>query len=246
MDRIAEYQPSVSLDFVDADHVLLTFNRKQLIKRMPECTPDHQDRLMHAAILEVPSGKVVTETDWFLHDRRRYLWSLSPGKILLRRWNNLYVVDSSLHETLLLKSPKDLLWVSVTPGGGQIIVETENEKKAADSAPRSSSKSEPKYVVQFLDVKTTVSNAVFPARCPAAGNSSIRNCQRKFCAIGQHKPSRGHRAECLLVSRWSAPCAPPRTGAGAIRSAAGLAGGPNQLRFTSIGNVGPLQRGRKC
>ena len=34
MDRIAEYQPSVSLDYVDSDHVLLTFNRKQLIHRM--------------------------------------------------------------------------------------------------------------------------------------------------------------------------------------------------------------------
>jgi len=46
MDRTAEYQPSLSLDFVDAEHVLLTFNRKQLIKRQPECTPDHEDRLM--------------------------------------------------------------------------------------------------------------------------------------------------------------------------------------------------------
>ena len=109
---------------------------------------------MHAAILEIPSGKVVTETDWYLHDRRRYLWPLSSGKILLRKWNSLYVVNSSLRETLLLKSPKDLLWVSVTPGGNQIIIETENEKKAAESAPRSSSKSQPKYVVQFLDAKT--------------------------------------------------------------------------------------------
>lgn len=154
MDRVAEYQPSVSLDFLDADHVLLTFNRKQLITRLPECTPDHQDRLMHAAILEIPSGKVVTETDWYLHDRRRYLWPLSAGKILLRKWNSLYLVDSNLHETLLLKSPKDLLWVSVTPGGSQIIIETENEKKAADAPARSSPKSLPKFVVQFLDVKT--------------------------------------------------------------------------------------------
>ena len=154
MERVAEYQPSVSLDFLDQDHVLLTFNRKQLVKRLPECTPDHQDRLIHAAILEVPSGKVVTETDWFLHDRRRYIWPLSPGKLLLRKWNSLYVVDSALRETLLLKSPKDLLWVSVTPDGRQIITETENDKKSADSSRRSSGKAEPKYVVQFLDVKT--------------------------------------------------------------------------------------------
>jgi len=154
MDRIAEYQPSLSLDFIDANHVLLTFNRKQLIKRQPECPADHQDRLMHAAVLEIPSGKVVAETDWYLHDRRRYLWPLSPGRFLLRKWNSLYVVDSNLQETLLLKSPKDLLWVSVTPDGSQIITETENDTKPSDSGHQPSSKTQPKFVVQFLDLKT--------------------------------------------------------------------------------------------
>jgi hypothetical protein len=154
MDRIAEYQPSLSLDFIDENHVLLTFNRKQLIKRQPECPADHQDRLMHAAVLEIPSGKVIAETDWYLHDRRRYLWPLSSGKFLLRKWNNLFVVDSNLQETLLLKSPKDLLWVSVTPDGSQIITETENDTKPSDSGHQPSSKTQPKFVVQFLDLKT--------------------------------------------------------------------------------------------
>jgi VWFA-related protein len=154
MDRVAEYQPSLSLDFVDAEHVLLTFNRKQLIKRLPECSPDHEDRLMHAAVVEIPSGKIVVETDWYLHDRRRYLWAVSPGRFLLRKWNSLYVVDSNLHETPLLKSPKDLLWVSVTPDGNQIIVETENDKKPGDSGHQPSSKTQPRFQVQFLDVKT--------------------------------------------------------------------------------------------
>ncbi len=58
MDRTIEHQPNESLNFVDADHVLLTFNRKGLFTRLPECTPDHEDRLMHAAILEIPSGKI--------------------------------------------------------------------------------------------------------------------------------------------------------------------------------------------
>ena len=154
MERMAEEQRNISLDFVDRDHVLLTFNRKQMFKRLPECTPDHEDRLMHVVILEIPGGKVVTETDWYLHDRRRYLWPLAPGRFLLRRWNKLYIVDASLHETLLLNSPKDLLWVSVTPDASQIIVETENDKKAAASAPKSQAKPEPKYVVRFLDAKT--------------------------------------------------------------------------------------------
>jgi hypothetical protein len=61
MDRLSESQPAVTLDFVDDTHVLLTFNQKKLWQRLPECPPEHQDRLMQAAILELPSGKVVHE-----------------------------------------------------------------------------------------------------------------------------------------------------------------------------------------
>ena len=154
MDRTAEDQRNASLDFIDPHHVLLTFNRKQMFQRLPECTADHEDRLIHAVILELPGGNVVTEADWYLHDRRRYLWPLAPGRFLLRRLNKLYIVDSSLHESLLLSSPKDLLWVSVTPDGSQIIIETENDKKAGTSTPKSPAKPEPKYVVRFLDAKT--------------------------------------------------------------------------------------------
>jgi VWFA-related protein len=154
MDRTAEDQRNVSLDFIDPHHLLLTFNRRQMFQRLPECTPDHEDRLMHAVIVEIPGGKVITEAEWYLHDRRRYLWRLAPGRFLLRKLNKLYIVDSSLHETPLLSSPKDLLWVSVTPDGSQIIIETENDKNASTSAPKSAAKSEPKYVVHFLDAKT--------------------------------------------------------------------------------------------
>jgi len=154
MDRLAEAQPSVSLDFVDSDHVLLTFNRKGLFKRLPGCSPDHEDRLMHAVILEIPTGKITKEADWYLHDRRRYLWPLGSGRFLLRRLNDLYLVDADLHEKLLMASPKPLLWVSVTPEGSQVILETENDRKSANSALRQAAKPEPKYVVRFLDVKT--------------------------------------------------------------------------------------------
>lgn len=108
LDRLTEDETAVSLDFVDADHVLLTFNRKKLWQRLPACPPEHDDRLMHAVILELPSGKVLGEKDWYLHDRRRYLWPLGPGKFLLRKLNDLYEVDSSLREKLLLSSPRIL------------------------------------------------------------------------------------------------------------------------------------------
>jgi VWFA-related protein len=159
MDRLSENQPAVTLDFVDDTHVLLTFNQKKLWQRLPECPPEHEDRLIHAATLELPSGKVVHEADWYLHDRRPYLWPLDPGEFLLRRGNELYLIDSSLHEKLLLKSPDTLLWVTVTPDARQIVIETPNPaKRDADSK----SQNLPKYVAQFLDAKTLVSQRALP------------------------------------------------------------------------------------
>jgi len=166
MDRLSQDEASVSLNFLDRDHVLLTFNAKKLFQRLPSCTPDHQDRLVHAAILEVPSGKVAREADWYLHDRRPYLWPLTPGTFLLRKLNDLYIVDSDLHERLLLSSPKDLLWVSVTPDSSQIIVETAKEPDSVKSArapsPGSPAKSEPKFGARFLDATSLAPRRTVP------------------------------------------------------------------------------------
>jgi VWFA-related protein len=151
------------LDFVDAEHVLLTFDPKKLMHRLPGCPPDHQDRLIHAAIVEVPSGKVVKEADWYLHDRRHYLWAFGPGKFLLRKLNDLYVVDSSLRETLLMSSPKDLLWVTVTPDASQIVVETAAVGPAKGAKPQSpAAPAGPKFVAQFLDAKTLTPKRTLP------------------------------------------------------------------------------------
>ena len=48
---------NVSLNFLDARHVLLTFNPKKLFTRQPDCPPSHDDRLMHVAVLEFPVEK---------------------------------------------------------------------------------------------------------------------------------------------------------------------------------------------
>jgi len=73
---------NVTLDFVDQNHILLTFNPKKLITRLPNCPASHEDRLIHAVIVESPSGKIIRETDWYLHDSRRYLWKLGNGRCL--------------------------------------------------------------------------------------------------------------------------------------------------------------------
>lgn len=161
-DRLLEDEPNVSLNFVDTNHLLLTFNPRKLFQRLPGCPPEHQDRLVHAVILEVPGGKVVHEADWYLHDRRRYLWPLGPGNFLLRKLNDLYLVDSALHESLLISSPKDLLWVSVTPDGSQIVVETATDTRDSKPEQTSAAKPKPKFVAKFLDAKTLAPQRTVP------------------------------------------------------------------------------------
>jgi hypothetical protein len=139
---------NLSLNFLDHDHVLFTFNPKKLFARLPDCPSTHDDRMVHAAVFEASSGKLLQERDWYLHDSRRYLWPLGSGKVLLRRLNSLYTVDSELHEKLLLTSPQDVLWTSVTPDGKQIILEVADDSPAPNSKGRPARK---RTRIEFLD-----------------------------------------------------------------------------------------------
>ena len=149
----------VSLDYLDSQHILLTYNPKKLFQRLPDCPPSHNDRMIHAAILELPSGNVVKETEWYLHDSRRYLWPMSSGRFLLRRLNRLYEVDPDFHERLILNSPQPLVWISVTPDGKQIITETSQEAPAGDHT-----KSEQRTKITFMDADSQAVQRVIESR----------------------------------------------------------------------------------
>ena len=160
---------NLSVDFLASNHVLVTFNPKKLFKRLPECPSSHADRLVHAVVVAVPGGEVVKEKDWYLHDSRRYLWRLGDGRVLLRRLNKLYEVDSNLDEKLLFDSPQELLWVTVTPDGKQIVVETgspappaQANNKAGDA--KNDAKNKERVKISFLDAKTLTVQRTVDAR----------------------------------------------------------------------------------
>jgi VWFA-related protein len=152
--RLTE-QANVTVNFVDDDHVLFTFDPKKLVKRLPECPPWHQDRIVQAEIFQVSTGKVTKQASWYLHDQQRYLWSLGSGKFLLRKLNSLYELDPDLNEKLVLSSDREFLWISVTPDGRQIIVERADDKEPPSKKPQDKSKPETQKVkIEFLDANT--------------------------------------------------------------------------------------------
>ena len=140
---------NVTINFVDDTHVLFTFNPKKLFQRDPACPPSHKDRIIQAQVIDVGTGKVVRQASWYLHDERRYLWSLGDGKFLLRKLDSLYVLDQDLHESLLMASPKPLLWSGVTPDGKQIMLET-----AVDASGKVKDPAKAKVRIDFLDAKS--------------------------------------------------------------------------------------------
>jgi len=159
---------SVTVDFVDASHVLLTFDPRKLLTRLPECPSTHQDRMIHAAVIEISSGRAVTEADWYLHDRRRYLWSLGDGRFLLRKLDNLYLLDSSLREQALLASPRNILWLTVSANGKQVVIETRNQagdaKKPADDAAHAAEKTNAKFQLDFFDIDSRTSQQTIESK----------------------------------------------------------------------------------
>jgi len=119
----------VSLDFVDADHLLFTFQKKELLRHSPDEQPDDDDQLIHAVVLHLPEGKVSASADWRMPDRRRYLWPLSPGSFLVRQRDTLFLTDASLKLQPYGRFPGRLVGLQVSPGGDLLVAQIEQPEK---------------------------------------------------------------------------------------------------------------------
>ena len=122
----------LTVDFVDKEHLLVTFQVRRLMKREVNQPPDEQDRTIGAFLVELPSGKVLARTEWRLHDRSQYLWSLGHGRFLLRvrdRLTTFAPMDSldpndAFREVPMLRPDRHIVAVLVSSDGDLLTVET--------------------------------------------------------------------------------------------------------------------------
>jgi hypothetical protein len=121
-----------TVHFADDTHILLTFNTHGLIPRMTDSLPGDDDRLVNALLLELPSGKIVARTQWHTRDREQYLWPLAHGLFLLRIRDRLTILDPvrslaegpPFAEKPFLQLDRRIGYISVSPGGDLVVVET--------------------------------------------------------------------------------------------------------------------------
>ena len=174
-------QHDLTISFIDDSHLLLTYNPKKLIERHPGCPPSHKDHMIEAQVLDLSSGQVVRRATWYVHDEHGYLWPLGQGHFLLRILNSLYVLDSNLQQKLLLQSPAEILWTSVTPDGKQIILETTVDNHSAEKKDQRKDLAKAKVKIEFLDAeslavqRTIKSNGVIPLEGTSSGFGDVLN-----------------------------------------------------------------------
>lgn len=141
----------LTLDFLDSRHLLVTFEVRTLLKRIPGDPPDDQDRNIRALLLELPSGRILAHTDWRTHDRGQYLWNLGQGHFLLRirdtvtafaPLRNLATGDPFQQRPFLTAVGRRIGALMLTPEANVLTVETKAlppAKPAADPGPGQSS-----------------------------------------------------------------------------------------------------------
>ena len=125
----------VSLDFLDEDHLLLTFRVPGLIHREPRGDGDTgQERQVRALVLRLPQGVIQAEAVWTLHDRKRYLWILDNGQFLLRDREELKQGDSTLQLKPFLHFPGPVLWVEMDPNRKYVVTGSSEPPTSASTS----------------------------------------------------------------------------------------------------------------
>lgn len=134
----------LTLHFVDDTHLLLTFNARTLLKRIPDDPPEDQDRNVAALLLELPSGRVLARTEWRFHDHGQYLWPLGHGRFLLRTRNtlttiaplaNLATSEPFRQRPFLATLDRHIGVLLFTPEADMLIVESKPKEAATKPAP---------------------------------------------------------------------------------------------------------------
>jgi hypothetical protein len=122
----------LTVDFVDKDHLLVTFCLRRLMKRLVDAPPQDDDRTIGAYLVELPSGKVLARTEWRVHDRAQYLWNLGHGRFLLRVRDDLSVIaplrearmEDAFEQHAFLRTGRRIEAVLVSADSDLLTVET--------------------------------------------------------------------------------------------------------------------------
>ena len=147
-DQLLMNYSTLAVNFVDAEHLLLSYNARRLLRRLPNDPPDDDDQEVTALLLTVPiqgspdAVKTVAWTDWRLHDHSQYLWPLGHGRFLLRQGLELRLLapiehlntQQPLASRLLMTMPNPPISIQISPDEKLMVLQMENRIAPAPTA----------------------------------------------------------------------------------------------------------------
>lgn len=148
----------LTVDFVDPRHLLLTYSAKRLLKRLPECPPADQDRVVEAVLVDIPSGRALARTSWRTHDHGQYLWNLGRGRFLLRIRDTLSTFaplvnlasGDAFRQRPFLRTERKIGGVLLAPDADLMIVETMDPQRSESVAGDQAKDHETPVQIDFL------------------------------------------------------------------------------------------------
>ncbi len=136
---------TLALNFVDAEHLLLSYNSRALLRRLPNDPPDDDDQEVTALLLSVPrqgspnAVKTDAWTSWRLHDHSQYLWPVGHGRFLLRQGLELRLLSPIEHlhtpqplaSRLLMTMQNPPVSIQISPDDKLMVLQTESRMAPA-------------------------------------------------------------------------------------------------------------------
>jgi hypothetical protein len=119
---------AVAISYLGSNQLLFTFNPHVLVRRAGADSALPKLHIVRAALIDLPTRKVVRTTDWRVHDAKQYLWSMGRDRVLVHIGAELriYGPNLKLERKLALNGP--LAFVAVAPSGDYLAVGTVHER----------------------------------------------------------------------------------------------------------------------
>ena len=131
-EMLANGSSMMTVNYAGKDRLLVTFGVRHLIERDTSDPPEDYDHLVGAYYVQLPTGKVLAQAEWRLHDRGQYLWNLGNGRFLLRVRDSLSLLEpgaagdpkEALRGKPFLHIDRKIVAISVSAEHDLLIVES--------------------------------------------------------------------------------------------------------------------------
>jgi hypothetical protein len=121
-----------TISYVGSNRLLFTFNPHLLVPRTAADFPLPKLHIVRAALIELPTLKILRTVDWRIQDAHQYLWPIGPDHVLVHVGGELrlYNHDLKVERRLSLNAP--LAFVAVAPSGTYMAVGIVRERHSEE------------------------------------------------------------------------------------------------------------------